>query len=167
MFQGRDNAINLLLRNCEASIHPFSLCNWMDGQTKERVSRRQKRLRDRGDRETTETERSRGQQSIASSLWSHGLLGPMVPKKLFYHYDVVRRFPRSLRSLGMNVVVEYHPSLRGGHRPTWQSHTHTLLPCPSPQPKRVSAGCPVGGLFPSNFGCLIGVKRLFIHSIFL
>ena len=70
----------------------------MDGQTKERVSRRQKRLRDRGDRETTETERSRGQQSIASSLWSHGLLGPMVPKKLFYHYDVVRRFPRFARN---------------------------------------------------------------------
>ena len=32
-----------------------------------------------GDRETTETKRSRGQQSIASSLRSHGLLGPMVP----------------------------------------------------------------------------------------
>ena len=26
-----------------------------------------------------------------------------------------------------DVVVEYLPSLRGGHRPTWQSHTTTLF----------------------------------------
>ena len=49
-----------------------------------REKRDRRRLRDRGDRETTETKRSRGQQSIASSLWSHGLLGPMVPKKNYY-----------------------------------------------------------------------------------
>ena len=36
----------------------------------------------------------------------------------------------TLTSFARNdVVVEYHPSLRGGHRPTWQSHTHTLLRC--------------------------------------
>ena len=66
MFQGRDNAINLLLRNCEASIHFPNVIGWMDKQKR---------------RERPKSQSEEGCPHISESMWlgdSHASLGMNV-----------------------------------------------------------------------------------------